>query len=325
MGHLVRWVRAIGFEGHGDQLAHLLRTAPKPTSVGLGAPSLAWKLSERKADVTLIRAGAITRWDARARRVRLSTDAEPVAVPKSVFERPYALIGPTPSDVAVGLCVNSNDVTQVQRMWMAFGSELYSALVRFTVGRQLIELLASHNESGDGIYHLSDRQSLLATAQPSIQTASIAPSAHSEQVWGASWQRRPSAAVPPPQFATEPFVSLITHYCANTTSRLFKPRLRAARFSLSSVQAVAIDGLDEQTLAILVSLQPKPLGFDDLVCDTGMDDSRLGNLLVGLHLSGMLHIESESKFNSLVSTERTPSAVGPPLLALGEKPYARGD
>ena len=224
-------------------------------------------------------------------------------MPRSVFERPYALIGHALTHKHLDQCVDSNCPKHLALMWLAFAGQSETALAEFTLGQQLIELLTSvgSQNKADSIFHLSDNVGLLATAQLGSQSVAMTPDATPVRVWEARWTRRPAAALPPPHFTESPMTRILGHYCRATTSRLFKTRLQAAEFFADPAAPVLLDDLDEQSLTLLIAVRQGAHRFDALVDSTGMEDTRLGNALIGLHLCGLVTIKTETKLTTLLA------------------------
>lgn len=312
---MLAWVRMHGPENFPGELNYFLEQSELAQSTRLaerapqlddstpstapadGGPRLQWISTPAWADVSLIQGGQVQRWG-RLQRLVLPWQGKNLD-----WQKPMAVLEPVQADVPKALRVDPRSREQLHTMWLEFAAELEPLRLQFTVGLRSFELLSRIQQprSNPTHYYIEWQHAPLATFQPASGWVHLSPSAQPHGLMQAQWRRRHSHTAPSGH-AKHSTARVLGVYCQRTTRRLFSNRLRSAMISLRSQAVVRLADHSDEVLSLLIQLRIGQASFADLAHQLDISDARLGNLLLGLYLSGIVELEMATGAQSLYNS-----------------------
>jgi hypothetical protein len=313
--HMLAWVRMHGPENFPGELNYFLeqselaqstsstsRTRPMDSSVQNesmdGGPRLQWISMPAWADVSLVQGGQVQRWG-RLQRLVLPWQGKNLD-----WQKPMAVLEPVQADVPKALRVDPRSREQLHTMWREFAAELEPIRLQFTVGLRSFELLSRIQQplSNPTHYYIEWQHEPLASLQPASGWVHLSPSAQPHGLMQAQWRRRQLHIVPSGH-AKHSTARVLGVYCQRTTRRLFSNRLRGALIRLRSQAVVRLADHSDEVLSLLIQLRIGQASFADLAHQLSISYERLGNLLLGLYLSGIVELEVDTAAQSLYNSK----------------------
>ncbi|HWI82658.1 hypothetical protein [Ramlibacter sp.] len=168
-------------------------------------------------------------------------------------KRPLAFAKPLAPNNLEALCLfDPADDQSIHQALQRFEQWLLPVRARFVIGALLLQ---RESEERRGIYHLSQRGTLLAVLDFQQGQVAISPRAHPQHLWGATWERRPTAAgQTPPGFAVCTVTELAWNYVRRTDRDMLPPRYRTAAIYYRHVPRVPMNWLRDSQLVLLREL-----------------------------------------------------------------------
>jgi hypothetical protein len=292
------WFRLFGSENFEGELDYLLglRAHLKQTE----APVLAWRIATHTSDATFIQGSTVQRWGRQQRQFLPQHAQQPPDL-----MRPFAVLEPTLASVPASLRCDPRSREALIALWEAFDTEIAPTRLKFSVGQRCFELLSriQNRFTSQSLYQLDHPGGTLANLQPASTQLHLSPQAKPATILQATWRRRAANTSMNERFEQLPLPQALNVYCQRTTRRLFGNRLRTARICVRAQAVIRLGEHSDQTLAILVHLQAGQRQFIDIVHHLGWDEHSLGNVLLGLYLSGIVELELDTAISTLFAVE----------------------
>jgi hypothetical protein len=165
------------------------------------------------------------------------------------------------------------DRESAQSMLLRFDQHLSFAQARFALGRQVVELGARLRH---GIFHVSQREQVLAVLDFRRGEAALSPQLAAAQVHHAEWTRRPDGApVAPPGFVPCTTSQLAWSYVRRTDRDLLPARYREQPIHYRNTPRVPVRWLRDSQLTLLGELQMQSGTLESLRQRTGLPAERI--------------------------------------------------
>jgi hypothetical protein len=299
------WLRMHGPESFAGEAQFMLRSSAGAVTRSSEQPLIDWQLSEAWADATLVQGSSVQHFAPAQRRVQPWRGHK-----QPDWQRPCAVIEPTHASVPAALRMNPKSLDSIQAMWDSFTAELAPLRLQFTAGLRSYEQLSrmSNPLSSQAQFHMVSEGAPLAALEPEARQIHLSPNASAGKLMLGQWKRRSSRTASMEGFAPMSTAQVLGVYCERTTRKLFNARLSSAQFSLRSDAVVRLSEHSDQALGLLVRLRTAPASFEDLAQTLSISDDRLGNVLLGLYLSGIVHIELGSAIQTVFRAPPKPKS-----------------
>lgn len=160
------------------------------------------------------------------------------------------------------------------------------------------------------IYHVCQKERLLAVLDFRHGKAAVLPTAVAEDLRGAEWEHRPRSAHDLPQsfHACTP-AQLVWTYASHTARDLLPARYRTETVYYRHEPRVPMAWLGDSTLRVLSALFTEPCNMRTLGLRTGIDDTTLARDLSCLYYAGAV---TTTAFKAAGSIEIRPHELPPP-------------
>lgn len=281
----VFWVAVAGFSREQrDRIAASLHNAP-----GLAS----WRISHfGEADAWLVNGAGCRLLPNGNVRVSPGLPTDPFldldtrTADRVAFAEPMA-----DSNLEPFCTVELNSVASMQRMLAEFDMSLRFARAQFALGCEVVERGAALRH---GIFHVSDRQNLLAVLDFLHGEVALSPRLSSAQVENAVWTKRPQRSRLPPDFISSTPAQLAWNYVRRSDANLLPPRYLTRRIHYRRPPRVPLSWLRDTHLRILRELTGCSANYPELAQRTGFVSPELDRDLACLFYAGAI-TTTESK------------------------------
>lgn len=323
----VLWLGLAGFSARqGEKLAAMLS--------GTRAGWPVWQVSPfAEADAWWVNGSAVTLVQDGTLRVRGDGGTAPFQLNMHEIDRPVAFASPLPPEsFEPKYTFNPASEKSALGVLQHFEGWLRPLRAQFALGSQL---MAREARLKPGVYHVSQKGTLLAVVNLRDWQVGLSPTARPIDFDEAQWDKRPdSAAGIPEKFVRVSLTQLMWAYSQRTANDVLPKRYRAGTIYYRRPPRLPMRWLKDSHLLLLRELSTGPGNLENLRQRTGLDAARLGRDLASLYFAGSItstksnaaagaRAREDTDGRGFGASEPGPSPLGPDSRFTGRPARAR--